>query len=45
MRKQFVPELLPYFEISSPYSKGHEQDQYEKLEVKISLFHHSVPTE
>ena len=26
IREQFVPELLPYFEISSAYSKGHEQD-------------------
>ena len=25
-RARFVPELLPYFQISSAYSKGHEQD-------------------
>jgi len=24
MREQFVPELLPYFEMSSPYSRGNE---------------------
>jgi len=26
IRKQFVLELPPYFEISSPSSKDHEQD-------------------
>jgi len=28
---------LPYLEISSPYSKHHEEDLYEKSEVNISL--------
>ena len=37
IREQFVPELLPYFQISSPYSKAHEQDEEEKSQVKMSL--------
>jgi len=36
---------VPYFKISSPYSRGHEQDQYEKSEVKTSLLNSEVTLE
>ena len=32
-----ISEIEEYFEISSPYSRAHEQDQYGKSSVEISL--------